>query len=133
MSEQKHIVTTCANCGAQASECYTCKHFSNWKSQLTLSAIPEKIKLFGAFKTLPPPTSAFATQVGGNHYKTLKIQPAEFCEINGLGFLESSVIKRMCRWKNKDGFKDLEKAIHEIQLIMEVFKEGKEETKDEQA
>lgn len=63
--------------------------------------------------------SALDIQVNGTHYKNMAIQPAEFITMNGIGFLEGCVIKRMCRWKNKDGVADLKKAIHEIQLLME--------------
>jgi hypothetical protein len=67
-------------------------------------------------------------QVGGNHYKDFPIQPAEFFHKNKLGYLQSAVIKRMCRY-NKPGGKllqDLEKAKHEIDLIIE-FEGLKEE------
>ena len=64
--------------------------------------------------------SALDTQVSGNHYKGMAIQPAVFITKNNIGFLEGCVIKRMCRWKAKDGRKDLEKAIHEIQLLLEL-------------
>ena len=64
------------------------------------------------------------TQVGGDHYKNFAIQPAEFCERNKLDFLESCVIKRMCRHENKNGREDLEKAKHEIDLILEIKYSG---------
>lgn len=58
-------------------------------------------------------------QVGGSHYKDLVIQPAEFAEANGLSFLEGCVVKRICRWRNVKGIEDLEKAKHEIDLMIE--------------
>lgn len=60
------------------------------------------------------------TQVGGNHYKQFEIQPVEFCQRNKLGFCESSVIKYITRWKFKDGMKDLEKAKHFIDMLIEI-------------
>jgi hypothetical protein len=60
-------------------------------------------------------------QVGGNHYKGFKIQPVEFIEKNELSFLEGCVIKRICRWKNKNGIEDLEKAKHEIDLMISLY------------
>lgn len=66
--------------------------------------------------------SALQTQVGGSHYKNFKIQPVEFIHQNNLGFLEGCVIKRLCRWKSKDGLKDLEKAKHEIDLLIQLHK-----------
>lgn len=56
-------------------------------------------------------------QIGGNHYKHLAIQPAEFNQRNRLPFLEGCVVKRMCRHRDKNGIEDLRKAMHEIELI----------------
>ena len=56
-------------------------------------------------------------QEGGDHYSGYPIQPAEFICRNDIPFLEGCVIKRMCRYKKKNGIEDLRKAIHEIQLI----------------
>ena len=64
--------------------------------------------------------SALDVQVGGGHYKDMVIQPAEFITRNKIGWLEGNVIKRVCRWRNKDGVKDLHKAIHELQLLIEM-------------
>ena len=64
--------------------------------------------------------SALDRQESGDHYKDMVIQPAEFLHRNNIGFLEGCVIKRMCRWRKKDGLKDLRKAIHEIQLILDM-------------
>lgn len=65
-------------------------------------------------------TSALAVQVDGNHYKHLKIQPAEYAFANNLPFLESNAIKYITRWRNKAGIKDLQKAIHTLELIIEL-------------
>ena len=54
----------------------------------------------------------FETQVGGDHYKNMPIQPAEFIAKNGLGFFEGNAIAYLCRWKVKGGVQDLRKAIH---------------------
>lgn len=61
-------------------------------------------------------------QVGGGHYKDFPIQPAEFVTLNRIGFLEGCVIKRVCRWRAKDGLQDLYKAIHELELLIEIEK-----------
>jgi len=58
-------------------------------------------------------------QIGGNHYKQFKIQPAEFCYINNIPYLEATAIKYLCRWKDKGGIQDLEKAKHFIDLLIE--------------
>lgn len=76
--------------------------------------------------TLDPKGEAGATkyplseQIGGGHYKSFKIQPAEFITANGLGFLEGCVIKRMCRHGSKNKAEDIRKAIHELQLILKL-------------
>ena len=67
-------------------------------------------------------TKPSETQVGGDHYKSFPIQPAEFCERNGLSFLEGCVIKRLCRWqRGGKGREDLMKAKHEIDLLLELY------------
>ena len=58
-------------------------------------------------------------QVGGDHYRDMRIQPVTFITENGLGFLEGCVIKRMCRWRSKGGIEDLRKAMHEIELLID--------------
>jgi hypothetical protein len=61
-----------------------------------------------------------ATQVGGSHYKDLKIQPIEFIHANNIPFCEANAIKYLCRWRNKNGLQDLEKARHYIDLLIEL-------------
>ena len=58
-------------------------------------------------------------QVGGDHYKKYAIQPAEFCHINKIPYLEATAIKYLCRWRDKGGIQDLDKAIHFIELLKE--------------
>ena len=58
-------------------------------------------------------------QVDGDHYKTMKIQPAEFINENNLPFAEGNAIKYICRHKNKGKKKDIEKAIHYLEMIIE--------------
>lgn len=59
-------------------------------------------------------------QVAGDHYKDLPIQPVEFIHANGIGFFEGNVIKYVSRWRAKGGVKDLEKARHYIDLLIEL-------------
>ena len=61
----------------------------------------------------------YDTQVGGNHYKDMKIQPAEFINKNEMKFAEGNAIKYICRHVNKGGLQDLEKAKHYIDMIIE--------------
>jgi hypothetical protein len=64
--------------------------------------------------------SALQTQVGGSHYKEMKIQPVEFITANNLGFIQGSVIKYISRYKSKNGRQDLEKAKHFIELLIQL-------------
>lgn len=57
-------------------------------------------------------------QIGGSHYKKFKIQPVEFIEGNNLSFLQGCIIKRICRHAEKNGREDLDKAKHEIDLLI---------------
>lgn len=59
-------------------------------------------------------------QEGGSHYKGLKIQPIEYIHANGIPFAEGSVIKYVTRWRDKGGLKDLEKARHFIDMLIEL-------------
>jgi len=66
--------------------------------------------------------SALGKQIGGNHYRDGGIQPVQFIEANEIAFLEGCVIKRVTR-HNREGGKgrqDIEKAIHELQLLLEL-------------
>lgn len=64
--------------------------------------------------------SALDVQVAGGHYKNLKIQPVEYIHANQIPFEEGSAIKYLTRWREKGGIKDLEKAKHFIDLIIEL-------------
>lgn len=63
--------------------------------------------------------SAYDKQIGGSHYKKMKIQPSKFVIENELLFPEGNVIKYICRHRFKNGKEDLEKAIHFIEMIIE--------------
>ena len=64
--------------------------------------------------------NALSRQVGGTHYKGCKIQPIEYIHANGIGFAEGTAIKYITRWRSKGGIADLEKAIHTLQLLIEL-------------
>ncbi|MCC8175137.1 MAG: DUF3310 domain-containing protein [Bacteroidales bacterium] len=59
-----------------------------------------------------------STQIGGDHYTRLAIQPIDFILGNNLGFCEGNVIKYVCRHRRKNGRQDLEKAIHYLQMLI---------------
>lgn len=72
-------------------------------------------------------TKPLDTQVGGNHYKQFKIQPIVFCQANKIPYCESNVIKYVCRWRDKGGIEDLKKAIHNIQMVIQIEELGDKE------
>ena len=59
------------------------------------------------------------TQIGGDHYRSMAIQPTEYIVRNKLSFPEGCVIKYVSRHRFKGGKQDLEKAIHYLQVIIE--------------
>lgn len=65
-------------------------------------------------------TSPLQSQVGGDHYRKLAIQPAEYTTRNGLGHLAGDTIAYVTRYKDKNGKQDLEKAIHCLQLLIAI-------------
>ena len=64
--------------------------------------------------------SANSHQEGGDHYKTMAIQPWDFIIGNQLGFLEGNIVKYVCRWQSKGGIEDLRKANHYLTKLIEV-------------
>jgi len=60
-------------------------------------------------------------QVGGSHYKDCGIQPVEYIHANKLDYFEGNVVKYITRHRTKgQGKKDIEKAIHYAQLILQL-------------
>jgi hypothetical protein len=59
-------------------------------------------------------------QVGGGHYKDLKIQPIEYIHANNLGYCEANVVKYISRWRSKGGLQDLEKVKHYVDLLIKL-------------
>ena len=68
--------------------------------------------------------AAFKTQVGGDHYSKMAIQPFEYIMANGIGFPEGNIIKYVSRWRSKGGVDDLKKARHYLDLLI-AHEEGK--------
>ncbi len=64
--------------------------------------------------------NALEKQVDGDHYKGKAIQPVQYIHANNLGFCEGNVVKYVTRWKDKNGIKDLEKAKHYLELLIEL-------------
>ena len=60
--------------------------------------------------------SVYKKQIGGSHYKDMKIQPSKFINDNKLLFAEGNAIKYICRHAAKGEVQDLEKASRIIPL-----------------
>jgi hypothetical protein len=84
----------------------------------------ESIEMMSDALALKLPT-ALTEQIGGTHYKDLAIQPAEYCQRNGLSYCESNVVKYVTRHKKKGGLEDIKKAIHNLRLVAH-FEYGEE-------
>jgi hypothetical protein len=63
--------------------------------------------------------SAKDHQVGGDHYKKMKIQPIDYIMANQMPFCEASIVKYVSRWRDKNGVEDLRKAKQLIDFIIE--------------
>lgn len=64
--------------------------------------------------------SSLEMQVGGDHYKKMKIQPVEYIHANNIPFIEGCIIKYASRWRDKGGIKDLQKIAHFANLLIEL-------------
>lgn len=64
--------------------------------------------------------SALDKQVSGDHYKDKGIQPIVYILANNLGFCEGNVVKYVTRHKEKNGAADIRKAIHYLELLLEL-------------
>jgi hypothetical protein len=73
-----------------------------------------------------------ASQVGSTHYVTKSIQPWTAMESwmspeEFEGFLRGNVIKYIARYKDKDGIKDILKAKHYLEKLLECLETRKQD------
>lgn len=73
----------------------------------------------------PEAPCALNIQVAGDHYKSMAIQPVEYIHANGIGYFEGNVIKYVTRHRAKNGAEDIKKAIHYLNLLLELEYSGK--------
>ena len=59
-------------------------------------------------------------QEGGKHYTDMPIQPVIYNHANELPYMEGCVVKYVSRHDVKGGAEDIRKAIHYLQLILEL-------------
>lgn len=79
----------------------------------------------GPMASEPVRKSPLETQIGGDHYTKLAIQPMQYSIKNGLDPLQHTIIKYVTRFRDKAGIEDLEKAKHCIDMLIEFEKEIK--------
>ena len=63
-------------------------------------------------------TKPLDVQIGGDHYKSMAIQPMEYSMANKLDACQHTIIKYVTRFRDKGGIQDLEKAKHCIDLLI---------------
>jgi len=65
-------------------------------------------------------TGPNSVQIGGDHYVS-DYQPWDFNEYNGLGGLECSIVKYLCRYRAKGSpAKDIGKAVHYVDKLIDL-------------
>ena len=67
-------------------------------------------------------------QVGGKHYRSMKIQPVEFINDNKLLFAEGNAIKYICRHSVKGKEEDIKKAIWYLNRHLEALEREQKPT-----
>jgi hypothetical protein len=87
-----------------------------------LGDIPEREEARRKWGMVPgnvPSGKASETQIGGDHYAKLAIQPFEYITANSIPYAEGCAIKYLTRWRDKGGIEDLRKASHFIDMLIE--------------
>ena len=79
----------------------------------------------GPMASEPVCKSPLSTQIGGDHYTKLAIQPMQYSMENGLDALQHTIIKYVTRFRDKAGIEDLEKAKHCIDMLIEFERDKK--------
>ncbi|AUR91413.1 protein of unknown function DUF3310 [Vibrio phage 1.160.O._10N.261.48.B11] len=83
-------------------------------------ATTDQLVTAARFDQAATPQIATDRQVGGDHYKSLKIQPIEYIDANNMPYLEGNVVKYVTRHASKNGIQDIDKAIHYLELIKQM-------------
>ena len=83
-------------------------------------------KTYKAMEFDTPTPSALDTQVDGDHYKNLGVEPWDAIQAwmspeSFAGFLRGSAIKYVARCDKKGGLEDIKKAQHYLEKLIEVL------------
>jgi len=112
------------------AECWTCTASETFGGQVLPQWKPIEFHPAQAVHDIPKPEAleldALHRQIGGAHYKGLKIQPMEYSVANGLNACEHTAIKYITRKKGDKAkrLEDLDKAIHSIELLKQFIEDG---------
>jgi hypothetical protein len=68
----------------------------------------------------PDRKTALERQEGGSHYKKYPIQPIQYAMTNNLNYCQANAIKYVTRYRDKNGKEDLLKAIHNLEILLEL-------------
>jgi hypothetical protein len=90
------------------------------KSETANTFVAQVVALGKECAVAPTTPSALDVQEGGSHYKKLGIQPVQYIHENGLDYFQGNVVKYVTRHKDKNGAEDIKKAIHYLNLILEL-------------
>lgn len=75
-----------------------------------------------SFNVLKEAISANEKQIAGDHYKEYgDLQPWDVVLAWKLGYLEGTALKYIARHKKKNGKEDIQKAIHFLEKLLEVY------------
>ena len=88
-------ITACSLCGNfldDSGECGECSNFDN---------------------------SVMIHQIGGDHYRSKKVQPIEYIMANDMPFADGNVVKYVSRHRQKNGAEDIKKGIQYLLFILE--------------
>lgn len=133
MESSNQQVVSCATCLHKPeggglddvpTRCWDCTSFKtliHWEPKSKPEESPMASLEYAALHQDTPeaPKSALDTQVGGGHYKSLKIQPMEYSMANGLDACQHTAIKYVTRFRSKGGKEDLLKAKHAIDMLVQ--------------
>lgn len=78
------------------------------------------------FPKTPLRITPLTTQVGGDHYTSMRIQPLEFAIANSLDFFQKDIIKYVTRRKGGKSkrIEDLKKAQHYLSMYIDAVEGG---------
>lgn len=134
MDSKEEVIRDCNTCShhiqaasiddapAHCWDCTKTKSLVHWEPKETLIGTQKLTPEAYASLHLAPeetPKTALDTQVGGGHYKSLKIQPMKYSMANNLDACQHTAIKYVTRFRSKGGKEDLLKAKHAIDLLIQ--------------